>query len=122
MKNKIFIQRLTSIISIIFLFAAVVFCALTFFTDYDYKWFGIISLVLFIVLNLISIFIDTRTPKEIKEDEERAKKEQDYEKLMQEKQEERIKEANEKYNGDLCKTCIAGMSFCDTCSNYNQFK
>ena len=122
MKNKIFIQKLTAIISIIFLFAAVVFGILTFFTDYDYKWFGIISLVLFIVLNLISIFIDTRTPEEKIEDAKREQQEKESEDKVKADQTVRILEANEKYNGDLCQVCNAGMSFCDTCSNYNQFK
>ena len=34
----------------------------------------------------------------------------------------RLTTAKTEYNGDLCQTCNAGMSMCDQCGNYSQWR
>ena len=122
MKIKKIFAQLIFIFSMLFFLAAIVLIILSFFTDYSYKWFIIGSFVLFPICLYSSLFIDTRTPEEKARDAEIDAERKAKEDAEESDRQWRLTTAKTEYNGDLCQTCNAGMSMCDQCGQYSQWR
>lgn len=122
MKTRKILRKATEIFSKLFLVATVVFVILTVFTEKSYTWFSIGSFVLCLILAITSNCIDTRTPEEKARDAEVDTKRKAEEDAEEADKQERLNKAKTEYNGNLCETCNAGMSLCDQCGNYSQWR
>ena len=118
---KIF-AKLSYIFAKLFLLASIVLLILNFFTDYSYKWFIIGFFILSLICLFSSLFIDTSTPEEKARFAEIVAERKAIEDAEEADRQERLTIAKTEYNGDLCQTCNAGMSMCDQCGQYSQWR
>lgn len=122
MKIKKIFAKLSYIFAKLFLLASIVLLILNFFTDYSYKWFIIGFFVLCLILAITSNFIDTSTPEEKARFAKIVAERKAIEDAEEADRQERLTIAKTEHNGDLCQTCNAGMSMCDQCGQYSQWR